>query len=350
MEETANQAREREGVIHTPRSFQEFFSTWNRFPGALLWAGAFPFGAGPGGDAWRDGNSGSATSIAMSRNVIALDRIEELRRITRSERYLETGSLVRLNEVIRIGKTVPAVLSGAFSGAASSQLRNLISIGELAAVSAPRKETALPAGETDAGNAGTDPEKIFSGRRNPGAVAAFIALDARFELRSADSARWISAGRFYSPSQGPEIPVKESPAPLRFPKAVLRLKKAGREAGSRPRQELLSRVRIPLEQWNYSVFRQFRAPPGQGGAVVVIAHVEKNMLGNLRVVFADHRVIRSLAGESALNGKNLPLERRYATHFMELWENALDEAEPGDPMIRSILLNCIEESIQGLSG
>jgi CO/xanthine dehydrogenase FAD-binding subunit len=232
---------------------------------------------------------------------------------------------------------IPDVLIRTLFGAAGYPVRNLVTLGGLVCSSAPQAT-------------GTGDGILPGGARSLGAAASFIALDARFELRSAESSRWISAARFYTPGSRQESPERggwqagawggESPVRprLRGGRGLLSPKP---DPAAEPGRELLTRIRIPLEQWSYSVYRKIHNGD-QWGTVVFIARIEKNILMELRVIFASDRIIRSQAGESALNGKSLPLERRDVNHFVALWEAALEEEGRTDPMIRAILLNSIE--------
>jgi CO/xanthine dehydrogenase FAD-binding subunit len=313
-------------TIHTPLTLQELFGIWQRFPGAVPWAGGTALGSA----------DLSASFLSLPKNTIALDRIEELHRITRTERYLEMGAMVRLNEVTRLGKIIPDVLIRTLLGAAGFPARNLVTMGGLVCSSAPSP-------------AGTGIDTVPGAARSRGAAASFIALDARFELRTAETSRWISATRFYSPVQRQENPGGEARPALarRFGTARARKKRPAAAEKSENR-ELLTRIRIPLEQWNYSVYRKLHGAE-QTGTAVFIARIEKNILTDIRVIFASDGIIRSPAGETALTGKSLPLDRRDVSHFVEQWEAALTEEGKTGSMIRAILLNCIETCARELA-
>jgi CO/xanthine dehydrogenase FAD-binding subunit len=156
------------------------------------------------------------------------------------------------------------------------------------------------------------------------ASAPMVALDARYELRTASSLRWISASRFSS-----------LPGPLAL----------------NP-QELLTRIRIPLEQWNYAVYRKLRDPQADDrleGGGVFIARIQKNILTDLRVVFAGEAILRDKYSETSLLGKHLPLDRRDALQFVDLWKTYLSAIETIEPLLRAKLLNFIETAILGLT-
>jgi CO/xanthine dehydrogenase FAD-binding subunit len=271
--------------VFFPQTLPELFSAWARFPDAVPFAG--------GGELLR--NQGKPI-LRLPRNILSLDRLEEIRRITRTERYLEIGAMVKINEIIHLSKIVPAALTRSLEGIASPQMRNLITIG---------------------GN-------ICHPLRRLDASAPMAALDARYELRSAAALRWISASRFSS-----------LPGPLALDP-----------------QELLTRIRIPLEQWNYTIYRKLRDPHAnerlEGGAVF-IARIQKNILTDLRMVFAGEAILRDKYSETSLSGKQLPLDRREALQFVDLWKSYLSAVGTVEPLLRAKVLNFIETAILGLT-
>jgi CO/xanthine dehydrogenase FAD-binding subunit len=277
--------------VFFPASFQELFSAWARYPDAIPLAGG-------------TGLLGKETkhTLSLPRNILSLSRLEELRRITRTERYLEIGAAVKINDIINLGKTVPEALSMTLKGIAGLYIRNLATIG---------------------GN-------ICHSPRRMDAAAPLIALDARYELRSALQSRWISASRFSSLPGPPALDPRE----------------------------LLTRIRIPLEEWNYTVYRKFTCPGNiPEGAAVFIARIQKNILTDIRMVFAGQFILRDKNSETALEGRQLPLDRKDAAHFTGFWESYLSAVEIAgegglfrEPaMFRKKLLNFINSSILGLA-
>jgi CO/xanthine dehydrogenase FAD-binding subunit len=275
--------------VFFPAALPELFAAWNRFPDAVPFAG--------GAELLR--NQGNHI-LTLPQNILSLERLEELHRITRTERYLEIGAMVKISEIIRLGKTVPEALTQSLSNIAGLQLRNLITVGGNICNHSRRLDTAAP----------------------------LIALDARYELRTACETRWVSASRF---SALPGPPALE------------------------PR-ELLTRIRIPLEEWQYSLYKKFAggeaADPSldeSGGSAVFMARMQKNILTDLRIVFAGSQVLRDKNCETSLVGKQLPLDRKDAAHFMELWKTFLSAVEVPGFMLRANLLNFIESCILSLS-
>jgi CO/xanthine dehydrogenase FAD-binding subunit len=271
--------------IFYPNSLQELFSAWGRFPDAIPFAGGVEL-------LRRQGKQ----ILSLPGNILSLEQMGELHRITRTERYLEIGAMVKLSEIIRLGKTVPEALTQSLLGIASPQMRNLITIG---------------------GN-------ICNPLRRLDTTAPLVALDAGFELRTAKQTRWVSASRFSA-----------LPGSLAL-----------------GNQELLTRIRVPLKQWQYSLYRKFsdHHPVNEsGGGAVFMAQIEKNILIDMRMVFAGQIVLRDKNSEAVLAGKHLPLDRRDVAHFTELWKSYLHAVEAPGFMLRAKLYNFVETCILSLT-
>jgi CO/xanthine dehydrogenase FAD-binding subunit len=245
---------ERRNQVFYPSGFTELFNTWNRFPDSVPAAGAtglIRFQADQ--------------LLDLPRSIIYLDHLDELRKITRTERYLEIGAMVRLSELEGMGKIVPEALEKTIAHIANPQLRNIATMG---------------------GN-------ICYPHRRLDISAPMIALDAHYELRKAKGVRWVSASRFALNPGPPAI----------------------------DKQELLTRIRIPLDRWDYSVFRKIENSGAYGNNTVMIFIIktQKNVLTDVRLVFSAASILRDRNSESFLTGKQLPLSHRNALEFIEHW-------------------------------
>jgi len=267
-------------LVFSPETYAELFTDWNRYPDAVPFAG--------GTALLRDRPSPDLPSV-----VLSLDKIEEMRRITRSERYLEIGAMVRLSRIIELRKFGPGVLVHCLRNIAGPQLRNMATIG------------GNVCGHLDC-------------------VTAFTALDAQYELRSAQSSRWITAARF-SPEPGP---------------------------GALGQREILSRIRVPLDNWDYSAYKKFAvqsSTTGAGRNAVFLAMAQKNVLTDMRIICkASDRILRDRDSEIFLVGKRLPLTRRIAAVFVGRWENFLRDAGNVDELSGKEFVNFIEANVENL--
>jgi len=265
--------------VFFPSSFQELFSVWSRFPEAVPCSGGVEFLR----------RQGSRVPLFPA-SVLSLDRMKELRRVSRTERYLETGAAVTFNEIIALGKAVPAALLAALLAAGDRQLRNSLTIGG----------------------------SVCNSRGPFDAAAPLTVLDAHYELRSASGSRWLAASRFHAPA--PEDKTAAAPE----------------------RREILTRIRIPLEEWDYSLCRKLAGSGGgRGGSAFLLARQQKNTLTSLRVLFAGNTLVRDKAGEAALTGKKLPLSGKDTGLFIDTWSALLasldDEAIASPPLSAAFL-------------
>jgi CO/xanthine dehydrogenase FAD-binding subunit len=269
--------------VFFPATFGELFSAWGNFPDAVPFAGGTEIMRHQGFRVPR-----------LPHNILCLDKLADLRRITRTERYLELGAMVTLNEIIYLGKAVPEVFIRCLEGIAGPQVRNLATIGGNLCHKAWRLD----------------------------AFAPLLGLDALYELRSATSVRWIAASRFASLS------------------SALTLNE----------RELLTRIRIPLEPWDYSAYKKFKwQETGESsGSAVFLVRSEKNGLTGLRVVFAGGVILRDKQSESLLIGKRLPLDKKDVMGFIERWNMYLDGLGNTDALFRSNLLKFIESCLDVL--
>jgi CO/xanthine dehydrogenase FAD-binding subunit len=270
--------------IFFPSSFHELFSAWNRFPDAIPYAGGTELIRKQGKNA-----------LKLPSVILCLEKLHELQRITRTEHYLEIGSMVKLNRIIRLGKIVPEILCLCLENICGVQLRNIATIG---------------------GN-------ICCPTRLLDSSAPLTALDAQYELRNAHSARWVAASRFHS--------VEE----------YVTLAKG---------QELLTRIRLPIHKWDYSMYKKFHCEDIYNSKVLVfLAKTQKSVLSDIRVVFKGYTILRNKTGEGILAGKNLPLSRKTAGDFIESWNSFLLADVDIDEFLRKEIIDCIEENVHNLS-
>ncbi|MCL2381432.1 MAG: FAD binding domain-containing protein [Treponema sp.] len=265
--------------VFFPSGMGELFSVWGHFPDAVPCAGGTGFVHGQG-----------SRLPEFPQSVISLDGIEELKRVSRTERYLEIGAMVKLNQIINLGKIVPEALTRCLLFTADPQVRNQAAIGGA---------ICFPPGNLDI-------------------HAPMTALDAQYELRAEHSSRWVSASRFSSPAE----------------------------------KELLTRVRVPLEPWTFTGYHKIGGKGD--GAVLFIMKNEKNILTGIRVVCAGGTILRSKDSEATLLGKRLPIERKDADAFAESWKGCLSgtlaaEEDPRAGLARAQTLNFIRAMLRRIS-
>ena len=269
-------------LVIYPLNYTELFTAWKRYPKAELFAGGTALIREQG-----------KSIIDLPPVILSLDTIEEMQKISRSERYIEIGAMVKLSQILNLGTIVPAVLRRCLENISGPQLRNMVTLGG---------NLCFPGGRLDSS-------------------AALIALDAQLELRTSQSARWVSAPWFFA------VQGKTALNP----------------------QELLTRIRVPLDEWDYTAYKKFSGQAHLSKAVIFLAKTQKNILSDIRIVYKTDVVFRYKDSESILIGKNLPLNQKIAADFTGKWESFLCSIPNVDELSRKELINFIKINIHNLS-
>jgi CO/xanthine dehydrogenase FAD-binding subunit len=231
--------------------------------------------------------------FALPPAILSLERLEEPQRVTRTERYLEIGAMAKLSQIIGLGNIVPKALRRCLESIAGQQLRNMATIGG---------NICYPGGCLDS-------------------AAVFTALDGQYELRSSQSSRWVSAARFF-PASGQN---------------ALNLR------------ELLTRIRVPLENWDYTSYKKFEGQANQSRTAVFLVKTQKNMLEDIKIIYKTAFIWRDKNIESSLIGNGLPLNRRIAADFVERWDAFLAGIDSINALSRKEMINFIAMNIYNLS-
>jgi len=232
-----------EPPVFTPDHLGELFSLTATHTDALLFAG--------GVECMKRLEAG-----ARPARIIDISGIDELKKISRTERYIEIGAALPLSHILSIGRhVIPRVLHDALSSISAPSIKNMASLG---------------------GN-------ICSASPYSDSLVALFSLEARLELRSLSASRWISVGRFI------------------------------REDGStdlRP-GEVLTRIRIPMGPWNVQVFRNVGAsglPTVSSVTFCGLARILKGVIQDIRfsVGSVNRRILRDRSMETPLIGHKIP--------------------------------------------
>jgi xanthine dehydrogenase iron-sulfur cluster and FAD-binding subunit A len=265
--------------IFYPNNLQEFFNILDRFASVDLFAD----------DAYHIRRQHNR-AIALPNLIINTDKVAELHSINRTERYIEIGSMTRLDQIFKLGKIVPEAIRLAMDRLYPSLLRNVTNIGSI----------------------------ICKPSRFEPIAAALIALDVRCELRTSAQSRLVSVSRL----NGHYKTSVFSP------------------------HEILYRIRIPLEQWDFTFFRYLNSmnfEKNESGVIVFLARIQNYILSDVRIVFSGSVILHDRNCETSLIGQKLPLPKKSAAAFANLWKNYLNENSPA--FLRDQILSFIENTI-----
>lgn len=233
--------------VMVPASLGEALAALKRNPGALLCAGGTEiFSEAPAGRSQRP------------RTLISLHSLPELRHVSRTDHYVEVGSMTTLSELLTLKEGfLPETLRGAVLRIGTPAVRNLATLG---------------------GNLSV-PDRFRD------CFPILACMDALAEYRQGTMARWVNLNRL--------IGVDGIPTP--------------------PRGELLTRIRIPLGDWDLGIAHKQGFPrinSRDSGLFVVLARAEKRVLSDIRIMYVFGRAVRNREIEASLAGKKIPLSSR----------------------------------------
>lgn len=204
---------------------------------------------------------GGCTSFAekeLPEKSLSIRDISELRIIDKHERYIDLGAAVTLSEIEDLGEAnLPKSFFEAIPTIANRSVRNLATIG---------------------GNICTN--SFFCTLYAP-----LLALDARLKFESSEEEFFLPVSRFDTIRKG----------------------------------FMLSSVRLPLEEWEISVFK--RVGPDNmlselSAAFTFLANSQKNQISDLRIAFTGSIKFRDIELENKLIGAHLPLSEMAVSNFL----------------------------------
>ena len=198
----------------------------------------------------------------QSQTIIALHRLPDLRRLTRSQNALDVGAAVTIERLLTTaGNLLPALLVEALYAVGPPQLRTLATLGGIVATS----------------------------RMITPPLLALTALDARFESRRRNETRWQPISRLRA-------------------NGALTLRS----------MEILTRIRIPLIEshiWLLHFFDAHRYSNSQMVGFCGSARIEEERIAAMRLVVVrpaegGPRVVRDRAVEATMEGGKPIIEER----------------------------------------
>lgn len=248
-------------VIYSPSSLQDLLRIYNLNKDAVIYAGGTQSLLNHEGD-----------HFYLKGSVINIMAIEDLKKINRTDRYLELGATVTISRILELGKSIiPEALHSALKQMGPPHIRNMGTIGGNICTSGGTMDLFPVLHLYDAQIELKKQRDIRSPRR----------------LLKGDS-KWIPASRILN-DEG------------RF----------GLSPG-----EVLTRIRIPNESWP---FQTYTKTEGLASPIVFsgLASTDKYIITDFRICFSTskERIIRNRDIEADLIGRRLPLSRREISHL-----------------------------------
>ena len=195
---------------------------------------------------------GNCTQIKeMPSNVVSTSSIPELRLINKHERFIDIGPAVTLSEILDLGKNnIPEVLFKSILTIGTPYVRNLATIG---------------------GN-------LFNKDYKSTLYSTLLAMNAIIELKSEDSTKLIKLTNFE------KIPEKF----------------------------VVTKIRLPIEEWDSQFFLRYGKDytlDDHSASYTSLIKTEKNVISDIRIVFAGPIAYRFNTIENNLLGVKLPLSK-----------------------------------------
>ena len=212
---------------------------------------------------------GCTASEKLAHSSLIISKINDFLLIDKHEHFIEFGAGVTLSQILNLGKKrIPAVLFEAAESIAYPFIRNAATIG---------------------GNICAEGIKHTL-------YAPLLALDSQLEIQSPSNSGFIPLMKFH---------------------AV-------------PDSCMISRIRIPSEEWDIAIFR--RTGPENvlsdaSASFTFLANTQKGILSDLRIAFCGLVSIRSKELENNLIGTKLPLsDKAIQTMLAEAYSAFTDKA------------------------
>jgi len=250
-------------MIYTPTTITELMQVYRRNPASEIYAGG----------TWILGKQ-TSEFIQLSKTVIYLGKIEELKKITRTERYIEFGSCVTLADILNLkARIIPPILHSALQNIATQQIQNRATVGGNLAVKEQRMS-------------------LFP---------AFLVLDAKLELKKQNTSRWIDLKRFINEENHPDI----------------------------MEGEILTKIRIPIDEWqlqNYNAIGERMQIDRNYQVNAWSCKIIKEQIIDLRAIFVDgsKTLFRPFQTEGNIIGKKLPFTEREISELQEIFSREIN--------------------------
>lgn len=242
--------------IFYPSSLNELLNIKNQNPDAVIWSG----GTGLMGNQKRK-------VPVLPGNIIQISKISELKKIRRTERFLEIGAGASINRILSVGQHVlPNALAQAMRLIKPTTIRNMATLGG---------HLCMPDFRLN----------LFS---------VMLLMDVSLEIKKSGGSRWIQINRFFN--KNGEIQLKNN--------------------------EILTRIRIPFGNWNRELYKSDGNPffdTGRAISFCILADIQKGIVNDFRMAIGNSgkHTIRSIEMESLLIGKKLPLNSKESLSITE---------------------------------
>lgn len=229
--------------------------------------------------------------INIGKNIIALNSIPQLHQIHKTDRYIDFGSCVTLEEILSRGKKhVPSILYDALEKTANMAIRSIATIGGNIALKNPFAASYIP----------------------------LIALDAQCEVCTAKDILWMPFSKYVSEA--------------------------------RDGSSVIVRIRIKDDEWSYYRYKKVKngAYMDEIPIFLFLAKLQKNILLDVRILFADKNLIREKEFDNLLLGRSLPLKKEDIEYILNQAKTIFKKEKFSSPFNEKCFFNLLEKSLYKL--
>jgi len=237
-------------MIFEPKTMYSLLSILKKYPDALIYSSGLEKVC-----------QSREKTVSFDKDIIYIEKIEELQKMNRSERYIEIGAATRINDIIDKGKNIiPGILLKAMKNITPPNFKNILTIGSM--VCAKKERTP-----------------VFS---------VLSILDTKLEIRSSSSSRWISINHLFNNNIITLAP-----------------------------DEIITKIKLHLEDYDISIFREIDSGFSNEGPITFSAIVllSKRNITSIKFIFSTSNtfVIRNKEVESNLEDQNIPVNDKLMT-------------------------------------
>ncbi|MCL2480498.1 MAG: FAD binding domain-containing protein [Spirochaetaceae bacterium] len=249
-------------TIFEPKTMNSLLSIIKKYPDALIYSGGLEKIC-----------QSREKIVSFDKDIIYIERIEELQRMNRTERYIEIGSATRINNIIDKGKNIiPSILLKAMKNITPPNFKNILTIGGMLCSKNERNS-------------------IFS---------VLSILDAKLEIRSSSSSKWISIDHLFNDN-------------------VINLAPG----------EIITKIKLYLGDYDINIYREIDNDFSTEGHISfsALASLTKNNINFIKFIFStsNNFVIRNKEVESNLTGQNTPIDDKLTKAIILQFSEYLDK-------------------------
>ena len=162
---------------------------------------------------------------------------------------------------------------------------------------------------------------IASQRGRMTLFSILLVLDSKLEIKTGTETIWISFLKYFTQKDEPNI---NTPS-------------------------FISKIRIPLENWDAWKFSVFNSYTGTNEGVPgfsMLVKMEKNIIMDLRIAYTGKNIFRNREMENRLAGHSLPLGSKDINEMMDISMEYISNIQDRNPITKKRIQNLIFDTLE----